>query len=131
MATVVFGLSRTFWLSLAMMFVCGAMDNVSVVVRHTLVQVLTPDEMRGRVSAVNSLFIGASNEFGRVRVRSGGEPGSVRSSPSSPAGSAPCSVVVATACDLAPICGGLVGWTPRKRRNDARFYCSASGRSIA
>lgn len=63
-ATVVFGVSRSFWLSLAMLFVCGAMDNVSVVVRHTLVQVLTPDEMRGRVSAVNSLFIGASNEFG-------------------------------------------------------------------
>ena len=63
-ATVVFGVSRSFWLSLAAMFVCGAADNVSVVVRHTLVQVLTPDEMRGRVSAVNSLFIGASNEFG-------------------------------------------------------------------
>ena len=63
-ATVVFGVSRSFWLSLVMLFVCGAMDNVSVVVRHTLVQVLTPDEMRGRVSAVNSLFIGASNEFG-------------------------------------------------------------------
>ncbi len=42
------------------------MDNVSVVVRHTLVQILTPDEMRGRVSAINSLFIGASNEFGEV-----------------------------------------------------------------
>ncbi len=62
--TVVFGVSRSFWVSLGTMFVCGAMDNVSVVVRHTLVQVLTPDEMRGRVSAVNSLFIGASNEFG-------------------------------------------------------------------
>ena len=62
--TVVFGVSRSFWLSLGTMFVCGAMDNVSVVVRHTLVQVLTPDEMRGRVSAINSLFIGASNEFG-------------------------------------------------------------------
>ena len=65
-ATLVFGLSHSFWLSLAMMVVCGAMDNVSVVVRHTLVQVLTPDEMRGRVSAINSLFIGASNEFGEV-----------------------------------------------------------------
>ena len=47
-----------------MMFACGALDNISVVVRHTLVQVLTPDDMRGRVSAVNSLFISASNEFG-------------------------------------------------------------------
>ena len=64
LATMVFGLSRSFGLSLAMMFVLGVLDNVSVVVRHTLVQVLTPDEMRGRVSAVNSLFIGASNEFG-------------------------------------------------------------------
>ena len=47
-----------------MLFICGAMDNVSVVVRHTLVQLLTPDEKRGRVSAVNSLFIGTSNELG-------------------------------------------------------------------
>ncbi|MCI0536514.1 MAG: MFS transporter, partial [Verrucomicrobiales bacterium] len=43
---------------------CGAVDNVSVVIRHTLVQLLTPDEKRGRVSAVNSLFIGTSNELG-------------------------------------------------------------------
>ncbi len=63
-ATIAFGLSRWFWLSFAMLFICGAVDNVSVVVRHTLVQLLTPDEMRGRVSAVNSLFIGTSNELG-------------------------------------------------------------------
>lgn len=63
-ATIVFGLSRSFWLSLAMLYLCGAFDNISVVVRHTLVQVLTPDEMRGRVSAVNNVFIGASNELG-------------------------------------------------------------------
>ena len=47
-----------------MLFLCGFVDNVSVVVRHTLVQLLTPDEKRGRVSAVNSLFIGTSNELG-------------------------------------------------------------------
>ena len=47
-----------------MLFICGVVDNVSVVVRHTLVQLLTPDEKRGRVSAVNSLFIGTSNELG-------------------------------------------------------------------
>ena len=47
-----------------MLFVCGFVDNISVVVRHTLVQLLTPDEKRGRVSAVNSLFIGTSNELG-------------------------------------------------------------------
>src|SRR6185503_239909 len=48
MATIAFGLSHWFWLSFAMLFVCGAVDNVSVVVRHTLVQLLTPDAMRGR-----------------------------------------------------------------------------------
>ena len=64
LATMVFGWSTSFWLSLAMMFVCGAADNVSVVVRNTLVQVLTPDALRGRVSAVNALFISSSNQFG-------------------------------------------------------------------
>ncbi|HTL29599.1 MAG TPA: MFS transporter [Tepidisphaeraceae bacterium] len=63
-ATVVFGFSKSFWLSLAMLFFTGAFDNISVVVRHTLVQLLTPDAMRGRVSAVNQVFIGASNELG-------------------------------------------------------------------
>ncbi len=63
-ATIVFGLSQWFWLSLAMMFLVGALDNISVVVRHTLVQMLTPDAMRGRVSAVNGVFITASNELG-------------------------------------------------------------------
>jgi len=64
LATIVFGLSKWFWLSFATLFVCGAVDNISVVVRHTLVELLTPDEKRGRVSAVNSLFIGTSNELG-------------------------------------------------------------------
>ncbi len=64
LATIIFGLSHSFWLSLAMMFACGALDNISVVVRQTLVQILTPDELRGRVSAINMLFIGTSNEFG-------------------------------------------------------------------
>lgn len=63
-ATIVFGLSQNYWLSLAMLGLSGALDNISVVVRHTLVQVLTPDHMRGRVSAVNSVFIGTSNELG-------------------------------------------------------------------
>jgi MFS family permease len=63
-ATIVFGYSRSFILSLFMLFFCGATDNISVVVRHTLVQLLTPDQKRGRVSAVNSLFIGTSNELG-------------------------------------------------------------------
>jgi len=64
LATIVFGLSKWYWLSFLMLFICGASDNVSVVVRHTLVQLLTPDEKRGRVSAVNNLFIGTSNEMG-------------------------------------------------------------------
>src|SRR4051812_14383896 len=64
LATIGFGLSRSFAFSMVMLAVCGAVDNTSVVVRHTLVQLLTPDEKRGRVSAVNSLFIGTSNELG-------------------------------------------------------------------
>ena len=62
--TVLFGLSHLFWFSLFMLFLLGACDNISVVVRTTLVQVLTPDNMRGRVSALNGVFIGASNELG-------------------------------------------------------------------
>ena len=62
--TIVFGVSPWFWLSMAALFINGAVDMVSVVVRQTLVQLDTPDEMRGRVSAVNSIFIGASNQLG-------------------------------------------------------------------
>jgi MFS family permease len=65
-ATIVFGLSTSCWLSLLMMLFIGALDNISVVVRHTLVQMLTPDSMRGRVSAVNNIFIVASNDIGGV-----------------------------------------------------------------
>ncbi len=63
-ATIVFGLSRDYALSLAALFVVGASDMVSVYVRQTLIQLRTPDEMRGRVSAVNMVFVGASNELG-------------------------------------------------------------------
>ncbi len=63
-ATILFGLSHWFWVSFLMLFICGLVDNISVVVRHTLVQLLTPDDKRGRVSAVNNLFIGTSNEMG-------------------------------------------------------------------
>jgi MFS family permease len=62
--TIVFGFSRIFALSLAMLFLLGVLDMISVVIRHTLVQLLTPDDMRGRVSAVNGMFIGISNELG-------------------------------------------------------------------
>lgn len=63
-ATIVFGLSQLFYLSFAMLVLTGALDNISVVVRGTLMQVLTPDNMRGRVAAVNTVFISSSNELG-------------------------------------------------------------------
>ena len=63
-ATVVFGLSQSFAVSLAALLVLGASDMISVVIRQSLVQLQTPDHMRGRVSAVNSLFIGTSNQLG-------------------------------------------------------------------
>jgi MFS family permease len=64
LATLVFGLSTSFWVSLLALVITGAADCISVVTRNTLVQLETPDEMRGRVSAVNSIFIGASNQLG-------------------------------------------------------------------
>jgi MFS family permease len=63
--TIAFGLSRNLALSIVALVLVGACDMVSVIIRHTLVQLGTPDEMRGRVSAVNGLFIGASNEIGQ------------------------------------------------------------------
>ena len=63
--TVLFGISRSLVLSMAALILVGSMDMVSVVVRSTLVQLATPDEMRGRVSAVEMIFIGASNEIGQ------------------------------------------------------------------
>jgi MFS family permease len=62
--TIVFGLSTNVWLSLAALAALGAVDNISVVIRHILVSVRTPDRLRGRVSAVNSVFIECSNELG-------------------------------------------------------------------
>ena len=81
LATILFGLANAnclgrwlslpdaawFWIAFLLLALAGAVDNISVVVRHTLVQILTPDEKRGRVSAVNSLFIGTSNELGGFR----------------------------------------------------------------
>jgi MFS family permease len=65
-ATILFGLSKIFWLSLALLFLVGAFDSVSVIIRGSIVQLVTPDEMRGRVSSVNNIFIGTSNEFGAL-----------------------------------------------------------------
>ncbi|MFB2892608.1 MFS transporter [Aerosakkonemataceae cyanobacterium BLCC-F50] len=63
-ATIIFGFSRWLWLSLFMLFLTGAFDSISVIIRHTLVQIRTPNDLRGRVSAVNSVFISMSNELG-------------------------------------------------------------------
>lgn len=67
-AIVVFGLSHLYWLSLIALFFTGAFDNISVVVRQSLVQLLTPDSLRGRVTSVNQIFIGSSNEIGALRA---------------------------------------------------------------
>jgi MFS family permease len=63
-ATIAFAISTNFYLSFFFLVLTGAFDNVSVVIRHTIMQLSTPDEMRGRVSAINSIFIGSSNEIG-------------------------------------------------------------------
>ena len=63
--TIIFGISRSLTLSLIALFLLGASDMISVIIRATLTQLATPDEMRGRVTAVDMIFIGASNEFGQ------------------------------------------------------------------
>ena len=63
-STILFGFSTNFWAALFFLFLTGAFDNVSVVIRHSILQLATPDNMRGRVSAVNGVFIGSSNEIG-------------------------------------------------------------------
>ena len=68
LSIVVFGLSTSFYLSMAAMIVMGASDMVSVFIRNILLQMATPDEMRGRVSAINSVFIATSNEIGDFRA---------------------------------------------------------------
>jgi MFS family permease len=67
-ATVVFGLSQTVWLSIAALMLMGASDMISVYVRESLIMLWTPDEVRGRVNAVNMVFVGASNELGEFRA---------------------------------------------------------------
>lgn len=63
---IVFGASKLFWLSVGALFVAGIFDGVSMVVRQTILQLKTPDDMRGRVGAVNSMFVGSSNELGAL-----------------------------------------------------------------
>lgn len=62
--TILFAFCTNYWLAFLMLFLTGAFDNISVVVRHSILQLMTPENMRGRVSAVNSIFIGSSNELG-------------------------------------------------------------------
>ena len=61
-----FGLSSIFWVSVLMLFISGAADGISMIIRQTILQLKTPDDMRGRVSSVNSMFVGSSNELGAV-----------------------------------------------------------------
>ncbi|MEM7484367.1 MAG: MFS transporter [Bacteroidota bacterium] len=61
---IVFGISTSFWLSVAALFLSGAVDGVSMIIRQTILQLKTPDHMRGRVASVNSIFVGSSNELG-------------------------------------------------------------------
>ena len=62
---IVFGISRIYWISFAALLIAGMLDGISVVIRGTVMQLTTPDEMRGRVSSVNSMFINSSNELGQ------------------------------------------------------------------
>jgi MFS family permease len=100
LATIVFGLSRSFPLSLLALFVLGASDMVSVQVRSSLIQLATPDAMRGRVSAVSMLFIGASNELGEFE--SGGTAALVGTVPAVVLGGIGTLVVVAVWMKLFP-----------------------------
>ena len=68
LATVVFGVSKATWLSVIALALMGGFDMVSVYVRETLIQLWTPDAVRGRVNAVNMVFVGASNELGEFRA---------------------------------------------------------------
>jgi MFS family permease len=101
-ATIIFGLSRSFPLSVAVLMVLGALDNISVVIRHVLVQMRTPEHLRGRVSAVNSIFIESSNELGSF------ESGAVASAFGGGAGGAIISVVSGGIGTLLVVVG--VGW---------------------
>jgi hypothetical protein len=65
LCVIVFGLSRIYWISFAALLVAGVLDGISVVIRGTVMQLTTPDDMRGRVSSVNSMFVNSSNELGQ------------------------------------------------------------------
>src|SRR6185436_44146 len=66
LSIIFFAMSKNFYLSIFLLFLTGVFDNVSVIIRGTILQLLTPDHMRGRVSSINSIFIGSSNEIGAL-----------------------------------------------------------------
>ena len=124
LATIVFGESRVMWLSLASLFVLGASDMISVYVRSSLIQLHTPDAMRGRVSAVSGLFISASNELGEFRAGLAG------------AAVGPVAAVVGGGA-LAVLATGLCAWAfPSLRRADrfvapdAQILAEAGGKDM-
>jgi MFS family permease len=91
-ATIAFGLSTSFWLSVVLLFICGALDNISVVIRLTTEQMVVPDAIRGRVSSVHFVFIGMSNELGAAE--SGFAAGLIGTVPAIVAGGAIAMIVV-------------------------------------
>lgn len=99
-AVIVFGFSRSFPLSLAMLVLTGVFDNLNVVIRQTLMQYITPDEMRGRVTAVNFIFIGCSNELGALEC--GVVAGLIGTAPAIIAGGAGALLVTFVVARLAP-----------------------------
>jgi len=116
-ATVVFGLSRSLWLSFAMLVLTGAFDNVSVVLRHSLVQTHTPDHLRGRVLAINSIFISCSNQLGAVE--SGWTAAWFGAVPSVVGGGAATLAIVAGFAARAPARCGAGGSSIRSRKHHA------------
>jgi MFS family permease len=99
-ATILFAISTNFYWSLFFLFLTGAFDNVSVVIRQTILQLSTPNEMRGRVSAVNGIFIGSSNEIGAFE--SGATARAMGLKPSVVFGGVMTILVVAVAAKVAP-----------------------------
>ena len=112
--TIVFGFSRWFPLSLLAYMMVGASDQISVVMRHTTVQLATPDELRGRVTSVSQLFIGASNQLGRVE--SGFMAAATTATFAVVSGGAGCLAVL----------GAVAGWMPELRRYEVSAEASHS-----
>ena len=112
LATIVFGLSKSYPLSLAALFALGAADNVSVVIRATVLQLMTPDGMRGRVSAVGVIFIGTSNEIGELE--SGVVAQALKPWAGTPLNTV-ATVVIGGAATLATVAAVAAGWPALRR----------------